>query len=134
MYGWRAEIGFITPANNTVIEPELYHVVPEGISFHFTKLIFKSGARDGKNKDVDNEGLDCLARSKVDVIGYACMATSLIGSDQWEKDAADRTGLPTVTATGAVKAALRAVGGQERFHGVPLSRGQAGPGYTVVQG
>jgi len=110
MYGWRAEIGFITPSNNTVIEPELYHVVPDGVSFHFTKLTFKSAARDGRIKDVDNEGLDCLARSQVDAIGYACMATSLVGSDQWEKDATERTGLPTATATGAVKAALRAAG------------------------
>lgn len=110
MYGWRAEIGFITPANNTVIEPELYHVVPEGVSFHFTKLVFKTHARDGRIKDVDNEGLDSLARSQVNAIGYACMATSLVGSDQWEKDATERTSLPTVTATGAVKTALKAKG------------------------
>ena len=37
MYGWRGQIGFIVPVNNTVFEPELYHLVPDGISFHFTK-------------------------------------------------------------------------------------------------
>ena len=48
MYGWRAQIGFIVPSNNTVIEPELYNAVPEGVSYHFTKVTF-SGPRDGRN-------------------------------------------------------------------------------------
>ena len=110
MFGWRSQLGFITPSNNTVIEPELWHVVPDGVSFHFTKLTFRSTARDGKNKDVDSEALDALHRGGMDAIGYACMATSLVDSDKWEQNATERTGIPTATATGAVKEALRAAG------------------------
>ena len=54
MYGWRSQIGFIVPSNNTVIEPELYHVVPDGVSFHFTKIIFGRPS-DGKNQDAQGE-------------------------------------------------------------------------------
>ena len=109
MYGWRSQIGFIVPSNNTVIEPELYHIVPEGVSFHFTKIVFNR-PRDGKNQDVDGETADILHRAGVDVIVYACMVTSLVEAGQWEQETTERTGIPAVTAANAVKEALQAVG------------------------
>ncbi|MBI4484084.1 MAG: aspartate/glutamate racemase family protein [Acidobacteria bacterium] len=112
MYGWRSRIGFIVPSNNTVIEPELYHVVPEGISFHFTKIVFGTPASDGRNKDVGGEAAGVLQRAGVDVIVYACMATSLVDAAQWERDTAERTGIPAATASSALKEALRALGVQ----------------------
>ncbi|MBI4200619.1 MAG: aspartate/glutamate racemase family protein [Chloroflexi bacterium] len=110
MYGWRAQVGFIVPANNTVIEPELYHVVPEGVSFHFTKLMFGRPSTDGKNQDADGEAVAVLQRAGVDAIMYACMATSLVDATQWERETAARTGIPAGTAANALKEALRAIG------------------------
>ena len=107
MYGWRAQIGFIVPSNNTVIEPELYNAVPEGVSYHFTKVSF-SGPRDGRNMDT-GEGVEVLKRGGMDVIVYACMATSFVDAGLWEKETTEKTGIPTFTATSAVKEALRAV-------------------------
>ena len=112
IYGWRSRIGFIVPSNNIVIEPELYHVVPEGLSFHFTKIVFASPADDGRNKDVGGEAAAILQRSGVDVIVYACMATSLVDASQWERETTQRTGIPVVTASSALKEALCAVGAQ----------------------
>ena len=108
MYGWRSQIGFIVPSNNTVIEPELYYVVPEGVSFHFTKIIFNR-PRDGKNQD-EGEGVEALQRAGMDVIVYACMASSFLDAGQWERETTEQSGIPAITATNAVKEALRAVG------------------------
>jgi maleate isomerase len=113
MYGWRRQIGFVTPSNNTVIEPEYHHITPEGVSVHFTKVYPRKPVTDGTNLDDDGEAMEAIARSKVDVIGYACMATSLVGAEEWERKAVERTGVPTVTATSAVKEALRLVGAKK---------------------
>src|SRR5205085_2816335 len=109
MYGWRARIGFIVPSNNNVVEPELYHVVPDGVSFHFTKIVFATNI-DGKNKDPGGEAATVLQRGGVDAIIYACMATSLLEASDWEQQTTLQTGIPAATAATAVKEALRAVG------------------------
>ena len=108
MYGWRSQIGFIVPVNNTVFEPEMYHLVPEGVSFHFTKR--ESTQQVLPNRPYDNEGADTLHRAGVDAIVYACMASSLVDASQWERETTERTGLPAATAASATKEALRAVG------------------------
>ena len=110
MYGWRSQIGFIVPTNNTVIEPELYSVAPDGVSFHFTKVIFRDAARDGRNKDVGGEAAEILSRGHVDVIAYACMATSLVDAPKWEEETRERFGIPAVAAASSLKEALQAVG------------------------
>ena len=110
MYGWRSQIGFIVPTNNTVIEPEMYSIVPEGVSFHFTKVIFKDTTRDGRNKDAGGEAAEALHRGHVNVIAYACMATSLVDAPNWERETTEQFGVPAVAAATALKEALRAVG------------------------
>ncbi len=60
MYGWRSQIGFIVPVNNTVFEPEMYHLVPEGVPFHFTKIVV-SGPEEGRTQE--REAADILHRS-----------------------------------------------------------------------
>jgi maleate cis-trans isomerase len=39
MYGWRLKIGIVSPANNVVIEPELYRALPEGIAIYTTRML-----------------------------------------------------------------------------------------------
>ncbi len=95
---------------NTVIEPELYSVAPDGVSFHFTKVIFRDAVRDGRNKDVGGEAAEALSRGHVDVIAYACMATSLVDAPNWEKETREQFGVPAVAAATSLKEALQAVG------------------------
>ena len=38
-YGWRARVGILLPSNNTVLEPEMASVVPEGVTFHATRMV-----------------------------------------------------------------------------------------------
>jgi maleate cis-trans isomerase len=38
MFGWRARIGVLLPPGNPTVEPELYRMVPDGVSLHFARL------------------------------------------------------------------------------------------------
>lgn len=42
MYGYRARIGLIVPSSNTVCEPEMAKLCPEGVA---TYLVFRPGGR-----------------------------------------------------------------------------------------
>jgi maleate isomerase len=100
MYGRRAKLGFIVPANNTVIEPELYSVVPDGVSLHFTKLDLRRTDQEKVDKAAAVKLLEC---SGVDVITYACMSGSLMESDNWELATFEQTNIKTITAATALK-------------------------------
>ena len=41
VYGSRARIGLVVPANNSVIEPELWSVLPAGCAVYATRLLAK---------------------------------------------------------------------------------------------
>lgn len=38
MFGWRARIGVLLPPGNPTVEPELYRMVPDGVSLHFARI------------------------------------------------------------------------------------------------
>jgi maleate cis-trans isomerase len=109
IYGSKSRIGLIVPSNNTVIEPELYHIAPKGISFHFTKLLMDTPRPSSNIRDVEGESVKILQHSGVNLIVYACMSTSISDSDQWEKEVSRKTGISTTTASSSIKSALKAV-------------------------
>lgn len=108
MYGWRARIGLIVPLDNAVIEPELYGLGLDGVSFHSSRLT--TVARDL----MPTQGVE-LARSLpelgVDAIVYACAETSFLGGIDANQSIIERieevAGVPAITATWAMTMALR---------------------------
>ena len=48
MYGWRARIGLIIPANNVVIEPEFYKMMPEGVCVFSARIMGSSGISNAR--------------------------------------------------------------------------------------
>src|SRR4030042_5942740 len=113
MYGWRAKIGLVVPANNTGIEPELNKISPPGVSIHAMRLWTQSCDMAEQLSEMER-----LVRGRVmelvvagvDVIVYACMATGLIKGPKWAEDfvtwIGDTFGIRATTASRATVAAL----------------------------
>jgi maleate isomerase len=117
MYGWRGKIGLLVPANNSVIEPELGRVLPEGVSLYATRML----ARGDLTVDVihamepqADRGVEELMATGVDLIAFADMVTTFVMPEDWSRrrtqQIAQRTGRPCITAAGALWAALETLG------------------------
>ena len=47
MYGWRARIGLLVPAVNTIMEPEMWRTAPEHVTVHTARI---AGGREGTSR------------------------------------------------------------------------------------
>ncbi len=81
MYGWRAKVGVILPSLNVTMEPELYRMAPEGVTFHFTRTFLAKGTKEGlesMQQDVE-PCTKMLMTAEVDLILFGCTSGSLVG-------------------------------------------------------
>lgn len=86
MYGWRAKVGVILPSLNVTMEPELYKMAPEGVTFHFTRMFLSEGTKAGleaMHRDVE-PATKLLATAEVNLILFGCTSGSLIGGVGWD--------------------------------------------------
>jgi maleate isomerase len=121
MIGWKARFGVMIPRGNFTMEPELYKMIPEGISIHFARLFPK--AEDtvapslerllGYGKEVPNAAKS-LSFVKPDVIAFGCTSGSLIEGIRYDKEIIKKiestTGIRGTTTSTAVIAALKEMG------------------------
>ena len=116
MYGWRARLGLVIPANNTVIEPEFARMVPEGVAAFGAKIRSHGLSAEGIDRMVENShrAIDELAIGDLSAFAYACLATSLVKGSAWtagfQADVESKTGRPATTAATATIEALRSIG------------------------
>ena len=115
MYGARARIGLIVPANNTVCEPEMAALCPEGVNTYSTRIPFEPslrGLRAMKN-DVERASLELSSENISQIIVFCCTVGSLIGGPDYDREIIElierKTATPGITTTTAVKAALDAL-------------------------
>ena len=47
MYGWRARLGFVLASSNGIVEAESMKMVPDGVSCHFTRVLYKEITKEG---------------------------------------------------------------------------------------
>jgi maleate isomerase len=117
MYGWRGKIGLIIPSNNTVIEPEMWAMRPDGISVHSARILSHGNTPEGiaEMQKSASRAVQELVAGGIGVIVYACLATSLVKGNEWTTALAAEiqatTGRQATTAAMATIEALRAVGG-----------------------
>ncbi|MFH1140601.1 MAG: hypothetical protein V1724_02780, partial [Chloroflexota bacterium] len=116
--GWRARVGVLLPAANSVLEPELYQMAPRGVTFHF--------ARMGRStKEINVAGLseygaqieplsELLAAAKVDLFLFGCTVGSMVHGLGFDQDIVGRiqkkTGVAAITTAMAVVEAMRQLG------------------------
>jgi len=125
-YGWRARIGLILPADNVLMEPELYELALPGVSFHGLRLTSTDHA------EMRRQALELAEAVKelgLDAVVYACAETSFNGGDgvrrTLSEEIAQVCGVPVVTATNALLAALEHTGAKKIAVATP---------YTAVSG
>jgi maleate isomerase len=115
--GERGRIGIILPAMNTVAEPEIYSLLPEGVTAHTARMYAPVDISDEENFvrmcdvgcDHGEEAAKELATAKVDIYAFAFTAGSFYRGAGWDEEIAKRIekvgGAPcVVTASAAVQA------------------------------
>ncbi len=111
MIGWRARLGILVPSANIVMEPDMYRMMPEGVTAHFARISQKEDTPEELEKMVDYvpRASQELSHALLDVYGFGCTSGSLLkglGYDETiiakiEKE----TGKPaTTTATACIEA------------------------------
>ena len=133
MIGWRARLGFLVPPGNPTVESEMIELAPKGVSLHFQRMVARGvgGSLDGQSERnqmmIDNleSSIELLAMVEPDVIVLAHTATSYhLGRDR-EAALLDRlrqaSGIPIVTAFGAVLQALQRLDVKRLALGAPYS-------------
>ena len=133
MIGWRGRLGFLLPPGNPTVETEMIELAPKGVSLHFQRMVARGvgGSLDGQSERnqmmIDNleSSIELLAMVQPDVIVLAHTATSYhLGR---EREAAllarlsEASGVPIVTAFGAVLRALQRLEVKRLALGAPYS-------------
>jgi len=125
-YGWRARIGLILPADNVLMEPELNALGLAGISFHGLRLTATEPDEMRRQAIELARGINELG---LDLVVYACAETSFNGGSGVRKTLASlieaECGLPVITATNAMLAAVEQLGVRNVTVVTPYSRASA---------
>ncbi|MBM3485560.1 MAG: hypothetical protein FJX67_02845 [Alphaproteobacteria bacterium] len=114
--GENGRIGVIVPANNSVLEPELWARLPPGVALYATRILARGNltreAVVAMEKSVDR-AVDELVATMVDVIAYADMVTTFVMEDGWNEKKTEaiarHAGVPCVSAWTALRDALAAL-------------------------
>jgi maleate cis-trans isomerase len=151
VYGRRARIGVLVPPGNPTVEPELYMMVPAGVSIHFARLEIGDapgtpGSGDGMEEQTRAylEHLDAPARTlglvRPSAVVLAHTAVSYLGGFAAEQALVNRvaslTGAPALTAARAVRLALQRLGAKRIALATPYppSIGASGRAYWEAAG
>ena len=117
MFGESGRIGVVVPANNAVLEPELWSRLPAGVALYATRVMAKGELTPAAVRAMEKEvarAVAELAATGVDVILYADMVTTFIMERGWNEAAtaaiAERCGIAYVSAWTALRDALAKLG------------------------
>ncbi len=130
MFGSKGRIGVIVPANNSVIEPELWSKLPPDVALFATRVFTKGDLTPDSVKAMEGEVGRAAAEldaTGVDVIVYADMVTSFIMEEGWNerrtREIAENAGVACVSAWTAMRDALVSLGVGRLALGTPYPRG-----------
>jgi maleate cis-trans isomerase len=126
VHGAKGRLGLIVPANNSVIEPEFWSVLPRGYSVHATRILARgdltADAIRRMERDAD-AALEAIGATGVDVIAYCDMVTTFIMEPGWNEAAMQRfaraSGVPCISAWTALRDAVAKIGARRLAIGTP---------------
>ena len=112
----RARLGFIIPASNRMVEPQMARFAPAGVVPHFMRLRMTNQYKRPLPELLPRI-LDAAAHlmdSKCDIVVFQCTGTSMSGGVDMDafvvSEIAKHVKRPAISTAGAVKAALAALG------------------------
>jgi maleate cis-trans isomerase len=112
----RARLGFIIPASNRMVEPQMARLCPPGVVPHFMRLRMTNRYKRPLPEMLPAI-LDAAAHlmdAKCDIVVFQCTGTSMSGGVDMDEhvvsEIANATQRPAISTAGAVKAALAALG------------------------
>ena len=114
VYGAKARMALLVPSTNTVAETEFWRLAEDGLTVHTSRMPFFADRHPRPFDAMESElprVIDEMNSAEPDVIAYGCTASSAKGDPRdYEKMLSVKIGKPTVTAAGALVAALREFG------------------------
>jgi maleate isomerase len=116
VYGRSGRLGAVIPANNSVLEPEWWSVMPEGVALYATRILARGDLTPDAVRLMESavdRAVDELAATGVDVIAYCDMVTTFIMEPGWNEakvqEIATRAETKCVSAWTALRDALNAL-------------------------
>jgi len=111
MIGWRARLGILVPSANIVMEPDIYRMIPEGVTAHFARVWITEDTPEELDKMIDyvpRASIE-LSHALVDVYGFGCTSGSLVRGLGYDQEIISKieeeTGKPaTATASACIQA------------------------------
>jgi maleate isomerase len=128
-YGQNGRLGAIIPANNSVIEPEWWSVLPAEVALYATRILAQGAltpeAVHAMEANVDRAVAE-LAATGVDVIAYCDMVTTFIMAPGWNETKiaaiSAATSTPAISAWTALRDALGHLGVTRFALGTPYPK------------
>jgi maleate isomerase len=124
--GIQHKLGVVLPANNSVLEPELWPHLPANTSLHTARMLVRGDLTAAAIEAMEAQiarAVDELIATGVDLILYADMVTTFIMREGWNSErsqAIERAcGLPCISAWSAMERALAAIGARRISIGSP---------------
>jgi maleate isomerase len=129
IYGRRGRIGAIVPANNSVIEPEWWSVMPADVAVYATRILARGDLTPEAVRRMEEHvdgAVDELVATGVDVIAYCDMVTTFIMAAGWNEskvaEIEKRTKGLALSAWTALRDALSALNVRRFALGTPYPR------------
>jgi maleate isomerase len=117
MLGGRGMVGLIVPSNNSVVLPEFYSALPDGVTAYETRMRVEGDLTfEALRKMTDDAeaAAELLRQTGVDFICYCCMASSIVKGWDWERRLlarfAGKAKKGVASANSALKEALMRLG------------------------
>ena len=128
MIGWRSRLGILVPSANIVMEPDMYRMIPQGVSAHFARVWITEDTPEELEKMiayVPKASIE-LSHALVDVYGFGCTSGSLINGLGYDQEIIAKiekeTGKPATTTASACIQAFKEHGIQKISLATPYEK------------